>query len=148
MFKLQRNLIAYSDMGAFEKISPQNWLVVRTGCLIGHLRYMPKLYNLINKYFNSKHCVSNEILTKFKVVSNLRFTLELRVIRHCVKSVCVRDFPVCIFPHLDWIRKDRDYLSAFSSNERKYEPEKLWIRILFTQLKAWLYNPISYSCSL
>lgn len=98
MFKLQRNLIAYSDMGAFEKIFPQNWLVVRTGRLIGHLRYMPKLYNLISKYFNSKHCVSNEILAKFKVVSNLQVSLELRIFRHCVKSVCVRDFSGLYFP--------------------------------------------------
>ena len=29
----------------------------------------------------------------------------------------------CIFPHLDWIRRDTPYLSVFSPNGGKYEPE-------------------------
>ena len=40
-----------------------------------------------------------------------------------------------IFPHSGWIRRDTEYLSVFSPNAGKYEPEKLRIRILFTQ---WL----------
>ena len=33
-------------------------------------------------------------------------------------------FLVLIFPHLDWIRRDTKYLFVFSSNARKYGPEK------------------------
>ena len=40
-----------------------------------------------------------------------------------------------IFPHSDWIRRDTEYLSAFSPNEGKCGPEQLRIRTFFTQ---WL----------
>ena len=30
---------------------------------------------------------------------------------------------VCIFPHLEWIRRDTLYFSVFTSNERKCDPE-------------------------
>ena len=44
---------------------------------------------------------------------------------HCVKSVQIRSFfLVCIFPHLDWIRRDTEYLSVVSLNARKYRPKK------------------------
>ena len=55
---------------------------------------------------------------------------------HCVKSVQIRIFflrekcpnteffLVRIFPHLDWIRKDTEYLSVFSPNTGKYGPGK------------------------
>ena len=33
-------------------------------------------------------------------------------------------FLVRIFSHLDWIRRDTEYLSMFSPNAGKYEPEK------------------------
>ena len=33
-------------------------------------------------------------------------------------------FLVCIFLHLDWIRRDTPYLSVFSPNTGKYQPEK------------------------
>ena len=42
------------------------------------------------------------------------------------------DFPVRIFPHLDRIQRDTEYLSLFSPNAGKYGPEKLQIRTLFT----------------
>ena len=42
-------------------------------------------------------------------------------------------FLVRIFPNLDWIWSDTEYLSVFSLNEGKYGPEKLWIRTRFTQ---------------
>ena len=42
-------------------------------------------------------------------------------------------FLVRIFPHLDWIRRNTEYLSVFNPNARKYGPEKLRIRTLFTQ---------------
>ena len=40
---------------------------------------------------------------------------------------------VRIFLHLDWIGRDAKYLSTFSLNARKYGPEELRIRTLFTQ---------------
>ena len=42
-------------------------------------------------------------------------------------------FLVRIFPYLDWIRRNILYLSVISPNARKYGPEKLRIRTLFTQ---------------
>ena len=38
----------------------------------------------------------------------------------------------CIFPHLDWIRRDASYLSVVNPNAGKYGPEKLRIRTHFT----------------
>ena len=40
---------------------------------------------------------------------------------------------VLIFPHSDWIRRDTEYLSAFSPNARKYGPEQFRIGTLFAQ---------------
>ena len=37
------------------------------------------------------------------------------------------------FPHLDWVQSDTKYLPIFSANAGKCRPEKLQIRILFTQ---------------
>ena len=42
---------------------------------------------------------------------------------HCVKSVRIRICLVRIFPHLDWIRVDMEYLSIVSPNVGKYGPE-------------------------
>ena len=42
-------------------------------------------------------------------------------------------FPVRIFPYSDWIPKDTPYLSVFSPNAGKCRPEKLRIRILYSQ---------------
>ena len=44
-------------------------------------------------------------------------------------------FLVRIFPHLNWIRRDTEYLSLFSPNVGKYGPEKLRIWTLFTQCR-------------
>ena len=52
------------------------------------------------------------------------------------------DFLICIFRHLDWIRRDTSYLFVFSLNAGKYRPEKLQIRTLFTQSKGQM-NPQS-----
>ena len=41
-------------------------------------------------------------------------------------------FLVCIFPHLNWIRRDNAYLSVFSPKCGKYGPVKLRIQTLFT----------------
>ena len=49
------------------------------------------------------------------------------------KSVRIGVILVRIFPHLNWIRRDAEYLSVFSPNAGKYGPKKLQIRIHFTQ---------------
>ena len=41
-------------------------------------------------------------------------------------------FLVCIFPHLNWIRRLAEKISVFSANAGKYGPEKLRIRTLVT----------------
>ena len=46
---------------------------------------------------------------------------------YCLKSVPFGAFLVRIFPHLDWIRKDMEYLSVFRPNAEKCGPEKLRI---------------------
>ena len=62
---------------------------------------------------------------------------------------------VCVFPHLDWIRRDTAYLSVFSPNAVKCVPEELWIWTLFTQctlVSLWkfqyflrtIYNPVEH----
>ena len=45
---------------------------------------------------------------------------------------------VRVFPHLDWIRRDTEYLSVFSPDAIKCRPEQLRIPALFTQ---WMNSP-------
>ena len=45
----------------------------------------------------------------------------------------------CIFPHLDWIRRDTEYLSVFSPNVGKFGPYQLRIRTLLTQCTLLLF---------
>ena len=54
-------------------------------------------------------------------------------VKHYAKSVRIQIFLVRIFPHSEWIGRDREYLSVFSPNAGKYGPENLQIRALFTQ---------------
>ena len=75
------------------------------------------------------------------------------------KSLNTEFFLVRISPHSDWIRRDTRYLSLFSPNSGKYEPEKTlhlgtfhavqafcgdqgeWDGIrLFYKQKAWYYG--------
>ena len=56
----------------------------------------------------------------------LHFNNNLSVLphaQHCVKSVRIRSYSgphfFSIFPHLDWIRRDTEYLSVFSPNAGK-----------------------------
>ena len=49
-------------------------------------------------------------------------------------------FLVRIFLPLDLIQKDTECLSIFRPNARKYRPEKLQIRALFTQCMPLIYN--------
>ena len=49
-------------------------------------------------------------------------------------------FLVRIFPHLDWIWRDMEYLSWFSPKAGKYRPEKVWIQTLFTQWQSSKIN--------
>ena len=50
-----------------------------------------------------------------------------------MKSVRIQIFLVQNFPHSDWIRIDKEYLSVFCSNVGIYGPEKLWMQTLLTQ---------------
>ena len=45
-------------------------------------------------------------------------------------------FLVLIFTHSYWIRRDTEYVSVFSPNAGKFEPEKLRIWALFTQWRT------------
>ena len=51
---------------------------------------------------------------------------------------------VRIFPILNWIRRDPEYLSVFSPNVGKYRPEKLQIRTLFTYWLVYQSDRYSY----
>ena len=57
-------------------------------------------------------------------------------VQYCVKRFRIRSYSgphsSQIFPHLDWIRRDTEYLSVFSPNAGKYGPEKLRILTRFT----------------
>ena len=68
----------------------------------------------------------------FNIVSWARFPNSLSL--HQVFEFV---FLVCIFPHSDWIPRFPMQISVFSSNVRKYRPEKLAIRIDF----KFLQNP-------
>ena len=60
-------------------------------------------------------------------------------VKHYAKSVHIQIFLVRIFPHSEWIGRDREYLSVFSPNAGKYGPENLQIRTLFTQWYIYIY---------
>ena len=60
---------------------------------------------------------------------------------HCEICPNTEFFLVRIFPHSDWIWRDAKYISVFSSNARKYGPEKnLCIWTLFTQWELHYLN--------
>ena len=50
---------------------------------------------------------------------------------------------VRIYPHPDWIQRDTEHLSVFSSNVGKYGPEQFRIRTLFTQ---WFTFSFTFPC--
>ena len=47
-------------------------------------------------------------------------------------------FLIRIFSYSDWIRRDKEYLSVFSTNAEIDRPEKLQIRTLFTRCEFLL----------
>ena len=51
-----------------------------------------------------------------------------------------RVFLICILQHLDWIRRDTEYLFVFSPNEGKHGPEKTGIQTYFTQWKPLVFR--------
>ena len=69
---------------------------------------------------------------------NLHFKLFVVVIK-LIKGITAWKvsifgvFLVLIFRHLDWIRKDMEYLSVFSPKTGKYGPEKLRIPTFFAR---------------
>ena len=75
-------------------------------------------------------------MTVMKLASyNITWSSKFSVMLIFVKVSALGVFVVRIFPHSDWIRSDTEYLSVFGGNVGKYGPEKLRIRILFTQWK-------------
>ena len=48
-------------------------------------------------------------------------------------------FLACIFPHSDWIRRDTEYFSVFSTNAGKYGPEKTLCLDTFHAVE-WTYD--------
>ena len=70
---------------------------------------------------------------KRTIVFNLYYHPLTNIYNISLSEVSVfKAFLVRIFPHLDWIRRDTLYLSAFSPNAGKYGPQKLRIQTLFT----------------
>ena len=68
---------------------------------------------------------------------------------HCVKSVQIRSFfLVRIFPHSDWIRRDKKYLSVFSLNTGKYRPEKTPYLDTFHAVNISRVSSLSYDINL
>ena len=63
-------------------------------------------------------------------MSEFRIPFWLHDHFHCVKSLHIPSFSGPYFPAFGL---NTEYLSAFSPNAGKYGPEKLRIRILFTQ---------------
>ena len=82
--------------------------------------------------------------SKIKLVSLAYVAFDLLIHQHCVKSGRIRNFSYSVrmrentdqkkseYGHL----RDTEYLSVFRPNVRKYGPEKLRIRTLFTQCKS------------
>ena len=63
-----------------------------------------------------------------------KFEQDVHAVLHTALKVSVFGvFLVRILPDSNSLRKDTPYLSVFSPNARKYEPEKLRVRTLFTQ---------------
>ena len=73
--------------------------------------------------------------------------LHRLLVNYLLKSTCYTYytwyFLVRIFPHSDWIQRDTECFSVFSSNAGKYEPEKLWIQTLFTQWLLVLFTNVN-----
>ena len=59
----------------------------------------------------------DNIAEEGKIVRNIRITL----LEKCPNKEFLL---VRIFLHLDWIRRDTEYLSVFNPNAGKYRPEK------------------------
>ena len=58
---------------------------------------------------------------------------------HILREKCPNKefFLVRIFPHSDWTRRDTEYLSVFSPNAGKYEPEKTPYLDTFHAVTVW-----------
>ena len=71
------------------------------------------------------HCICSNVLWSFVVVQFIKTSLREK----CLNTEFLL---VGIFPHSDWIRRDTENLSVFSSNVEKYRPEKTRIWTPFT----------------
>ena len=98
------------------------------------------LYNFHEKCFVSQTCASRNFRRhgawkKFgPIIQQFAGSLFNTAWKVSVFGV----FLARIFPHLDLIRRDKEYLSVFSPNSRKCSLEKLRILTLFTQCNSAL----------
>ena len=94
------------------------------------------------KTFNSRGVVGSK-----KYVFNAFWKIKIFLLKHCMKSVRIRNFLVSIFPHSEWIRRYMEHLSVFNSYAGKYVAEKLRIWTLFTQWKpqVMVFCPLRWS---
>ena len=93
---------------------------------------------LLNGIFATKQ---GRVIIIFTTTTLLKWHVTLMLRRHAsLREKCLKTafFLVCIFLHLDWIRRDTPYLFEFSPNEGKYGPEKL--RIGHFSRSAWSYG--------
>ena len=81
---------------------------------------------------------------KYKIVCySIKFAFKVSYICYTLPEKCLNTefFLVRIFPHLDWIWRDTEYLSVFSPNAEKYGPEKspyLDIFHALTETDRWM----------
>ena len=87
----------------------------------------------INQPINLLHMLQLLTLTRLSQEFSL-LKENFREIHTAWKVSVFGVFTVCIFPHLEWIRRNAEFLSVFSPNVGKYRSEKLWIQPLSTCL--------------
>ena len=90
-----------------------------------HLQPVRRIYSVTFENLPASVAPNTSIFHLLFRCGNFVETLNFHI--HYVKSVH-------IFPHSGWTRRDAEYLSVFSSNAGKYEPEKLRIRTLLRRI--------------
>ena len=82
-----------------------------------------------------KHLMWNNLMWNkmWNLMLNKLEILTRNWLIHCVKSVRIRSFSDRYFPAFRLNTERYEYLSVLNPNARKYGPEKLQIRTVFTQ---------------
>ena len=93
--------------------------------------------------------LADVFMVELKIYFHSRYIRRLKVFTAGKVSV-FGVFLVLISSHLDWMRRDTEYLSIFSLNARKYGPEKPLIQTLFTQWLlqiCWWHSVLYWKCN-